>query len=104
MLKDTHINEKLPLVLLTVGDGIREFAALYDHLEAVAEDPQPRQQCLIVARQSTPKALYRSLRDRITDLPNVYLRRLDDDVEDCVSFAHETGTFYATRPRTRRGT
>ncbi len=99
MVTDTHTNDSLPLVLVTVGDGIQEFSALYDHLEALAQNPEAKQLSLIVARPGTPKALYKSLRERITDLPNVFLRRLDDDAENCESFAHETGTFYATRPK-----
>ena len=97
-------DERLPLVLLTVGKGIGEFARLYDHLETIAQDPAPRQQSLIVARPGTPRALYHSLRARTKEMPNVHIRRLDDDIEDCVEFAHETGTFYATRPMSEGGT
>ena len=101
MVTDAQANDRLPLVLVTVGEGIQEFSALYDHLEALAQDPAPKQQSLIVARPGTPRALYKSLRERIADLPNVY--RLGDDAEDCESFAHETGTFYATRPASGGG-
>ena len=104
MVKDPQTGDKLPLVLLTVGDGIKEFAALYDHLEALADEPEPTQQSLIVARSGTPKALYKSLRDRITEMPNVYIRRLDDSSEDCESFAHETGKFYAMPKKPGKGT
>ena len=94
---------KLPLVLITVGANIEEFTVLYDHLEMISGDSAPKLQSLIVARPETPKALYQSLRARTKGLPNVHIRRLGDDVEDCEEFLHETGTFYATRPKTEGG-
>lgn len=96
-------NGELPLVLITVGGGIEEFAALYDHLEMISSDSVPKVQSLIVARPGTPKAIYQGLRARTKEMSNVHIRRLGDDVEDCVKFAHETGTFYATRPKSEGG-
>ncbi len=100
---DEWESDSLPLVLVTVGGSIGEFTVLYDHLEMIAEDSAPKVQSLIVARPGTPKALYQSLRARTREMPNVHIRRLGDDVEDCVEFAHETGTFYATRPKSEGG-
>ncbi len=100
---DDHESDSLPLVLVTVGSSIGEFTVLYDHLEMISGDAAPKVQSLIVARPGTPKALYQSLRARTRELPNVHIRRLGDDVEDCVEFAHETGTFYATRPKSGGG-
>ena len=91
--------DSLPLVLVTIGDSVREFEALYDHLERISQDAMPKQQSLIVARPETPDVLYQTLRSRTREMPHVHLRRLGDDVEDCVAVAHETGTFYATPPR-----
>jgi len=96
-------SDDLPLVLVTVGRSIGEFTVLYDHLEMITSDSAPKLQSLIVARPGTPKALYQSLRARTREMPNVHIRRLGDDVEDCVEFAHETGTFYATRPKSEGG-
>ena len=62
-LKDWD-NGELPLVLITVGGGIEEFAALYDHLEMISSDSVPKVQSLIVARPGTPKAIYQGLRAR----------------------------------------
>lgn len=96
-------DDKLPLVLVTVGSSIGEFTVLYDHLEMISSNSAPKLQSLIVARRGTPKALYQSLRERTKAMPNVHIRRLGDDVEDCEEFAHETGTFYATRPKSEGG-
>lgn len=96
-------SENLPLVLVTVGSSIGEFTVLYDHLEMISGDSAPKLQSLIVARSGTPKALYQSLRARTREMPNVHIRRLGDDVDDCEEFAHETGTFYATRPKSEGG-
>ena len=93
----------LPLVLITVGASIGEFTVLYDHLEMISSDSAPKIQSLIVARPETPKALYQSLRARTKEMPNVYIRRLGDDLEDCEEILHETGSFYATRPKTEGG-
>ena len=95
--------EQLPLVLLTVGDGLREFEALYDHLEAMSKDPAPMQQSLIVARAEMPDMLYTVLRARTAEMPHVHIRRLGDDPSDCAELRHETGTFYVTRKRSRVG-
>ena len=100
---DESDGDKLPLVLITVGASIGEFTVLYDHLEMISSDSAPKQQSLIVARPDTPKALYQSLRARTKEMPNVYIRRLGDDVEECEEFAHQTGTFYATRPKSKGG-
>ena len=100
---DEWEGDNLPLVLVTVGGSIGEFTVLYDHLEMISDDAAPKVQSLIVARPGTPKALYQSLRARTREMPNVYIRRLGDDVEDCVEFAHETGTFFATRPKSGGG-
>ena len=97
-------SDSLPLVLVTVGGSIGEFTVLHDHLEMISSDSAPKVQSLIVARPGTPRALYQSLRARTREMPNVHIRRLGDDVEDCVEFAHETGTFYATRPKSKGGT
>ncbi len=100
---DESDDDRLPLVLVTVGASIGEFTVLHDHLEMISDDSAPKMQSLIVARPGTPKALYQSIRARTKEMPNVYIRRLGDDVEDCEEFAHETGTFYATRPKSGGG-
>ena len=97
-LGDWH-DDELPLVLLTIGDGVQEFEALYDPLEAISRDPLPRQHSLIVTRPETPDILYQTLRARTREMPHVHIRRLNDAVAKCVEVAHETGTFYATRSR-----
>ena len=102
-LPDELASDSPPLVLVTVGGSIEEFTVLYDHLEMIAADSAPKLQSLIVTRPGTPKALYKSLRARTREMPNVHIRRLGDDVEDCEEFAHETGTFYATRPKSEGG-
>ncbi|MDX1508423.1 MAG: hypothetical protein R3358_09105 [Woeseiaceae bacterium] len=90
--------EKLPLVLVTAGDGVGEFEVLYDHLERLAGELEPSCQSLIVARPELPDILYQMLRARTKDMPHVHIRRLDDDTEDCVEVGHEAGRFYATPP------
>lgn len=101
---DESEGNNLPLVLVTVGASLGEFTVLYDHLEMISGDSAPKLQSLIVARRGTPKALYQSLRARTKGMRNVHIRRLGDDVEECEEFAHETGTFYATRPKSEGGT
>ncbi len=96
-------SDELPLVLLTVGDGVQEFEALYDHLESISSDPLPKQLSLIVMRPEAPDVLYQTLRARTKEMPHVHIRRLDDDVEDCVEVLHETGKFYVTRRRSKGG-
>ena len=95
--------DQLPLVTLTVGDGLNDFEALYDHLEAISQEPRPKQQSLIVARPEMPEMLYKVLRGRTKAMAHVHIRRLADDVEDCAAVRHETGTFYVTikRPQHR---
>jgi len=93
---------ELPLVLVTVGDGLEEFEALYDHLEAISRDRVPRQQSLIVARPEMPDMLYTVLRARTAHMPNVHIRRLGDEAEHCTELSHESGTFYVTRRRRPR--
>ena len=100
---DESNSHNLPLVLVSVGASIEEFTVLYDHLEMISGDAAPKLQSLIVARPETPKALYQSLRARTREMPNVHIRRLGDDTEDCEEFAHETGKFYATRPKSEGG-
>ena len=100
---DESDSDKLPLVLISVGASIEEFTVLYDHLEMISGDSAPKLQSLIVARPERPRALYQSLRARTRDMPNVHIRRLGDDLEDCEEFLHETGTFYATRPKSEGG-
>ena len=97
----TWHSEELPLVLLTVGDGVDEFEALYDHLESISRDPLPKQLSLIVTRPETPDVLYQTLRARTKEMPHVHIRRLDDAPEDCDEILHETGKFYVTRPRSK---
>ena len=94
--------DELPLVLVTASDDMGEFETLYDHLEMLAHDPTPTHQSLIVARPEFPDILYNMLRARTKEMPHVHIRRLDDDAEDCLEFAHETGTFYATPPSAKR--
>ena len=91
--------ERLPLVLLTVGDELEEFETLYDHLEMISEETAPQQQTLIIARPEVPDMLYRVLRARTVDMPHVHIRRLGDDTSNCLELRHETGTFYVTQKR-----
>ena len=97
------IDRKLPLVLVTIGDELGEFEALYDHLECVARDPAPAFQSLIVTKPEVPEMLYNVLRARIADLPTVHVRRLADTADHCYEIAHETGTFLASMHRHRGG-
>ena len=94
--------ERLPLVLLTVGDELDEFETLYDHLEMISEEMSPQQQTLIIARPEVPDMLYRVLQARTVDLPHVHIRRLNDDTANCEVLRHETGTFYVTQKRIRK--
>ena len=95
--------ERLPLVLLTIGEELEEFETLYDHLEMISEEFAPQQQTLIIARPEMPDMLYRVLRARTANMPHVHMRRLDDDAVNCTELRHETGTFYVTQKRKRAG-
>lgn len=95
-------SETLPLVLVTVGNGMGEFEALYDHLESIMREPEPTCQSLIVARPEVPDVLYHVLRSRVRQIPNVHLRRLGERVENCEERLHESGTFLVTRKRSQR--
>ena len=96
--------ERLPLVLLTVGDELEEFETLYDHLEMISEEKAPQQQTLIIARPEVPDMLYRVLRARTAEMPHVHIRRLGDDTANCQTLRHETGTFYVTQKRVHKET
>ncbi len=89
----------LPLVLLTVGDSADEFETLYDHLESVDNDPEPRFQSLIVALPSIPGMLLKVLRSRTEKMPHVHLRKLNEDPNNCSELPHQTGTFLVTKPK-----
>lgn len=93
----------LPLVLVTVGNGQGEFESLYDHLESLMQEPEPKTQTLIVARPEVPDVLYSVLRSRIREMPHVYLRRLGKSREDCAELLHSSGTFLAARKRPKVG-
>lgn len=97
------ISGSLPLVLVTVGNGKGEFESLYDHLEALMQEPKPTAQTLIVARPEVPDVLYSVLRSRVREMPHVYLRRLGKSREDCAELLHSSGTFLAARKRPKTG-
>lgn len=100
---DNRVNGSLPLVLVTIGNGQGEFETLYDHLEALMQDPEPKAQTLIVARPEVPEVLYSVLRSRVRDMPHVYLRRLGKSTEDCAKLLHSSGTFLVARKRAKTG-
>lgn len=99
-----HDVSGLPLVLITIGDAEGEFETLYDHLEALARDPAPRVQSLIVARPEMPDVLYKMVRWRTRDMPHVYIRKLGRDPSECVEMGHPTGKFFVSRKRKGEGT
>lgn len=100
---DDRVNGLLPLVLVTIGNGQGEFETLYDHLEALMQDPEPKSQTLIVARPEVPDVLYSVLRSRVREMPHVYLRRLGKSTEDCTELLHSSGTFLVARKRPKTG-
>lgn len=100
---DNFVGGSLPLVLVTVGNGQGEFESLYDHLEALVQEPKPKSQTLIVARPDVPDVLYSVLRSRVREMPHVYLRRLGKSREDCAELLHSSGTFLAARKRPKTG-
>lgn len=99
---DAEVNDGLPLVLVTVGNGVGEFEALYNHLEDVGHKSDPGYQSLIVARHDVPDVLYSVLRSRVRNMPNVYLRRLGSSSEDCAELKHSSGTFLALRKQPKK--
>lgn len=88
------LDEELPLVLVTFGNGIGEFEAMYDHLDRV-DKQNPRQfQTLIVARPEVSSVVLRVLSERVRSMPTVHLRKLGKT--DYSELRHETGTFFVT--------
>lgn len=90
----THLDNDLPLVLVTFGDAAGEFEAMYDHLDAVERQQPPSHQTLIVARPDVSSVVLRVLSERVRSMPTVHLRKLGKP--DCSALRHETGTFFVT--------
>lgn len=88
------LDSGLPLLLVTFGDDEGEFEALYDRLNALERDENPRYQSLIVARPGVSEVVLRVLSARVRELPHVHLRKLGRKPRDCAKLAHETGSFY----------
>ncbi len=89
-----HLEGDLPLVLVTFGNGVGEFEAMYDHLDTVERQQPPQFQSLIVARPDVSSVVLRVLSERVRSLPTVHLRKLGKS--DCSALRHETGTFFVT--------
>ena len=89
-----YLDDELPLVLVTFGNGVGEFEAMYDHLDTVDSQNPPQFQSLIVARPEVSSVVLRVLSERVRSMPTVYLRKLGKS--DCSELRHETGTFFVT--------
>ena len=89
-----HLDDDLPLVLVTFGNGPGEFEAMYDHLDTVEKQSNPQFQSLIVARPEVSSVVLRVLGERVRSMPTVHLRKLGK--EDYSALRHETGTFFVT--------
>ena len=89
-----HTDDDLPLVLVTFGNGVGEFEAMYDHLDKVEKQNSPRFQSLIVARPDVSSVVLRVLSERVRSMPTVHLRKLGKS--DFSQLRHETGTFLVT--------
>lgn len=89
-----HLEGELPLVLVTFGNGVGEFEAMYDHLDTVEKQQPPQFQSLIVARPDVSSVVLRVLSERVRSMPTVHLRKLGKS--DCSALRHETGTFFVT--------
>ena len=85
---------ELPLVLVTFGNGVGEFEAMYDHLDIVEKQNPPQFQSLIVARPEVSNVVLRVLSERVRSMPTVHLRKLGKT--NCTELRHETGTFFVT--------
>ncbi len=89
-----HLDDDLPLVLVTFGNGPGEFEAMYDHLDTVEKQNPPQFQSLIVARPDVSSVVLRVLGERVRSMPTVHLRKLGKS--DFSELRHETGTFFVT--------
>lgn len=89
-----HPDDDLPLVLVTFGNGIGEFEAMYDHLDKVEKQTSPQFQTLIVARPEVSSVVLRVLSERVRSMPTVHLRKLGKS--NFSELRHETGTFFVT--------
>lgn len=89
-----NLDSDLPLVLVTFGNGVGEFEAMYDHLDIVEKQHPPRFQSLIVARSEVSSVVLRVLAERVRSMPTVHLRKLGK--ANCSALRHETGTFFVT--------
>ena len=88
------LDGELPLVLVTFGNGVGEFEAMYDHLDIVEKQNPPQFQSLIVARPEVSSVVLRVLSERVRSMPTVHLRKLGKN--NCTELRHETGTFFVT--------
>ena len=89
-----YLDDDLPLVLVTFGNGVGEFEAMYDHLDTVEKQNPPKFQSLIVAGPDVSSVVLRVLSERVRSMPTVHLRKLGKS--DCSELRHETGTFFVT--------